>query len=60
MNDRPTDGMLSLSAPATLEIDKIKGSRFIGYAWPVESMEVMQARLEDVQREHLQQKERAG
>jgi uncharacterized YigZ family protein len=52
MNDRPFDGMLSLAAPMKLEIDKIKGSRFIGYAWPVGSMEDMQLRLEEVQREH--------
>lgn len=48
----PQDGMLSLAGPCELEIDKIKGSRFLGYAWPVASVEALLEKIEIVQAVH--------
>lgn len=45
-------GMLSLAEPCTLEIDKIKGSRFIGYAQRAANMDAMQTLLAEVRAEH--------
>ena len=49
---RPQDAILSLAGPCELEIDKIKGSRFLGYAWPVSSLEALLEEIECVRKAH--------
>ena len=46
------DELLTLAAPAELEIEKIKGSRFIGYASPAPNEESLRTHLEAVQALH--------
>ena len=46
------DQLRSLARPAELEIDKIKGSRFIGYAYPALTMTAWQECVAQVQGVH--------
>ena len=46
------DAYRTLAAPKSHEIDKIKGSRFIGYAQPIGDAQQARAAIDEVRREH--------
>jgi uncharacterized YigZ family protein len=45
-------GMLTLAGPHELEIDKIKGSRFLGFAWRVDSVAALTQQIATVAEKH--------